>query len=321
VLALAALAAVGAAAYWGWFGAAVTADPPPGIVRANGRIEAEQIDVATKVPGRLVAVAAEEGQMVEAGQVVARLDPAAAEAQVRAAEARLRAAEQAMAESRATVQRSRSELALARTELDRALELARGGFFPLEGVDRRRSQVEIAEASHAAAMAAEQRAAAARDAAEAALAEARTVLADTVLTAPRSGRVLYRLAHPGEVLGTGGRVLTLIDPTDVSMIVFLPAPQAGRLAFGAEARLVLDPFPDYVVPATVSFVSPEAQFTPRQVETAAERESLMFRVKLRLPEDLLRAHADRVKSGVRGVAYVRVASDAAWPPSLAIRLP
>ncbi|WP_040614288.1 HlyD family secretion protein, partial [Teichococcus cervicalis] len=215
----------------------------------------------------------------------------------------------------------RSNRGLAQSELARTQELHRRGFAPAEQLDQRRATLEVAEATLLSAEAGQRRADAARDAAEANLAQARSLLEDTVLAAPRAGRVLYRLMREGEVVAAGGRVATLIDPTDVSMIVFLPAAEAGRMAYGAEARLVLDPAPDYVLPATVSFVAPNAQFTPRQVETARERENLMFRVKLRLPPELLRAHAEQVKGGVRGMAYLRLDPAQPWPERLRVRLP
>jgi HlyD family secretion protein len=148
-----------------------------------------------------------------------------------------------------------------------------------------------------------------------------SLIADTVLKAPVSGRVQYRLAQPGEVLAAGAPVLTLLDLTDVYMTVFLPASAAGPLALGSEARLILDPVPQYVIPATVSFVASEAQFTPKSVETAEERDKLMFRVKLSIAPALLKQYEKQVKTGVRGVAYVRVGQEAAWPDNLAVKLP
>ena len=164
-------------------------------------------------------------------------------------------------------------------------------------------------------------AAAGINAAQARVHRLRTDLQDLSLEAPRDGRVQYRLAEPGEVLPAGGKVLTLVDLTDVYMTIFLPARHAGRLAVGSEARLILNPIPEYRVPARVSFVASEAQFTPRAVETAEERDKLMFRVKLTVSPDLLQRYQQQAKAGVRGVGYVRVDPDAAWPEDLAVKLP
>jgi HlyD family secretion protein len=115
--------------------------------------------------------------------------------------------------------------------------------------------------------------------------------------------------------------LTLLDLTDVYMTVFLPTSEAGLLRLGGDGRLIFDAAPQYVVPATVTFVAPEAQFTPKYVETRLEREKLMFRVKLSIPAEILEGHANVVKSGVPGVAYVRLSEEAEWPPRLSVKLP
>jgi HlyD family secretion protein len=141
-------------------------------------------------------------------------------------------------------------------------------------------------------------------------------ITDSILTSPRDGRVQYRVAQPGEVLSAGGRVLNLVDLEDVYMTFFLPTRQAGRIAIGSEARIVLDAAPQYVIPARVSFVADVAQFTPKTVETQDEREKLMFRVKAQIPPELLRKYIQHVKTGLPGRAYVRVDPKAEWPPSL-----
>jgi HlyD family secretion protein len=294
---------------------------PDGIARANGRLEAERVDVATKLPGRLAVVLVEEGQLVEAGAVVARLDVAEIEAQKRGAEAQLRRAEQVQHEAEAIVAQRTSEHEFAQREMERAEALYRQGHLPTERLQQRRMQVEAAGASRHAALALRHQAAAAIEAAQAELARLNAVLADTTIVAPQRGRVQYKLANTGEVLAAGARVATLLDLTDVYMTVFLPARDAGRLGLGDEARLVLDPAPQYVVPAKVTFVAAEAQFTPKAVETREEREKLMFRVKLSIASELLARYEPQVKTGVRGVAYVRTSRDARWPDSLAVKLP
>ncbi len=131
----------------------------------------------------------------------------------------------------------------------------------------------------------------------------------------------YRVAQPGEVLGTGGRVLSLVDLSDVYMTFFLPTTEAGRVALGAEVRLILDAAPQYVIPAQVSFVADVAQFTPKTVETASEREKLMFRVRAQIPVELLKKHITQVKTGLPGMAWLRLDADAPWPAHLQVKLP
>jgi HlyD family secretion protein len=145
------------------------------------------------------------------------------------------------------------------------------------------------------------------------VAKAQSRIDDATLTSPVLGRVLYRLAEPGEVLAAGGKALTLVNLEDVYMEIFLPSAQAAAIKLGAEARFTVDYEPDRVGPGYVSFVSPEAQFTPKEVETRSEREKLMFRVKIQVPKELVLHYIERIKTGVRGVGYVKVKDSAVWP--------
>jgi len=317
---LAAVAVVVLGGLWLAFGRS-PADPPPGFAKTNGRIEAERYDVATKFPGRVKAVAAHEGDVVEAGAVIARLDSAEIEAQLREAEASVRQSERQYDQAVALLAQRRSESTLAQQQLGRSSELAGKGYTSQEIVDQRRAQVATTQAAITSAEAQIAQSQAAIEAAKARVARLQTDLADHRLEAPRSGRVEYRLVQPGEVVAAGAKVLTLLDLTDVYMTVFLPTGEAGRVALGSEARLVFDAAPQYVVPATVTFVASDAQFTPKYVETKLEREKLMFRVKLQLPKEMLEKYANLVKAGLPGVAYVKVDRSAVWPERLAVKLP
>ena len=295
---------------------------PEGLAQGNGRLEATEVDVATKIPGRLLEVRVREGDRVAAGQVVAVLDTAALEAQRRQAEAEQRRAEQEREQGLAVGEQRASELDYARRELARLERLASSGKFVAEDqLDQARTKARTAEAALRAARIQVVAAEAAIAAAQASSERIAVDIADGTLRAPRDGRVLYRLAEPGEVLGSGGKVLTLLDLTDVYLVIFLPAPAAGRVPLGGEARIVLDAAPEYVIPASVSFVAPRAQFTPKQVETQSVREQLAFRVKVQIAPELLVRYESLVKTGLPGVAYVRLNPDTPWPAKLASRLP
>ena len=144
---------------------------------------------------------------------------------------------------------------------------------------------------------------------------------DSVLKAPTRGRIEYKLVQKGEVVSAGAPIATMLDLTDVTMTIFVPAKAAGQLAIGDDARIILDPIPQYVIPATVSFVASEAQFTPKTVETADEREKLMFRVKLKIAPELLKDYESRIKTGIRGIGYVRTNPATVWPGELQAKLP
>ena len=295
---------------------------PPGFAASNGRIEATEVDVASKLPGRLTEVQVREGDRVEADTIVARLDTESIEAQLRQAQAERRRSRQEHEHAKAVVAQRESELEFARRELRRAQKLAtQGQYVSEELVDQSRTAVRTAEAALRAASVQVVATDAAIEAAQASIERIGVDIEDSALQAPRSGRVLYRLAEPGEIVGIGGKVLTLLDLSDVYMVIFLPETVVGRIALGAESRIVLDAAPEYVIPAEVSFVAPRAQFTPKQVETRSTREKLSFRVKLQIAPELLSRYEPLVKTGIPGIAYVRLDPDIEWPQHLQPRLP
>jgi len=294
---------------------------PENIASGNGRIEAEEVHVAAKYAGRVAEVLVSEGDMVEAGQILARMDTAELEASLAKARADVAQAQETVAEANARIAQRESELKFAQQELGRASFLVQKGHVSIQRLDQRQTERDTAQAALEAARAHLVSTQRAVESAEAEAARIQTQISDSVLKAPRRGRVQYRLAEPGEVLAGGGRVVTLLDLTDVYMTIFLPTAQVGRVFVGAEARIILDAVPEYVIPATVSFVAAAAQFTPREVETRSEREKLMFRVKVKIDPVLLLAHMDKVKTGVPGEAFVLLGSDARWPDRLAVRLP
>lgn len=294
---------------------------PDYLASGNGRLEAEIVHVAAKYAGRVTEVRVQEGDRVEAGQVVALMDSRELEADLAGAEARVAQAIADRAESAAQIVAKRSLLRYADRELDRAVSLLKSGHATEERVDQRRADRDNLDAGLRAAEARLVASERAEEAARADVEGVRARLDETTLKAPRPGRVQYRLAEPGEILAAGGRVLTIADLSDVTMTIFLPTAEAGRLAIGSEARVVLNAAPGHVFPARISFVADTAQFTPREVETRSERDKLMFRVKLRLAPDLLQRYEDRVKPGLPGDAYVMLVPDREWPESLAVRLP
>jgi HlyD family secretion protein len=296
-------------------------DMPEGIVKTNGRLEATQVDVSAKYGGRLSAVNVDEGDEVTAGQVVATISSPETEAKLRNAEANVLKAKKSLAEAVANIAQRKADLDFTRTDYERGKQLIEHATITQQTLDQRRSKFEAAEAAYVAAEARRDEADAAIKAAEADVERLQSILVDLVLVSPRSGRVQYRLARAGEVVAAGQRVLTILDLKDVYMTIYLPADQAGKLTLGDEARTILDPVPQYVLPNTISFVATEAQFTPKSVETAEEREKLMFRVKLQADPAVLEKYHRAVKTGVRGLAFVRTDPKIAWPAELAVKLP
>ncbi|MCF3932810.1 HlyD family efflux transporter periplasmic adaptor subunit [Acuticoccus sp. M5D2P5] len=322
---------------------------PAGFAASNGRIEAVEIDVAAKTGGRIEDILVDEGEDVAVGQVLARMDTATLRAQLREAQALLAQAKigvdtaneqvtQAEAEQRASeavLKQREAELDIAKKTLDRVTQLVRRNTAPIAQQDEAdathqgataivaaaEAQVAATKAGITSAQSGVVMAKAKVDAAEATIERIEADLADAVLTSPREGRIQYLVARPGEVVASGATILNLVDLTDVYMTLFLPTSEAGRIAIGTEARIVLDAAPEYVIPATVTYVASVAQFTPKTVETEEEREKLTFRIKARIDPSLLKTYIQYVKTGLPGVATIRLDPDAAWPDDLAIRLP
>ena len=269
------------------------------------------------IPGRLATLTVNEGDEVTAGQVVAHHLVAGNRSPAAQCAGAVLKAKQALAEAIALIAQRKSDLDFARTDYERGKALGRSeGNMSQQVLDQRRNKFEAAEAAYVAANAQRDQAEAAIKAAEADVERLQSILVDLVLVSPRSGRVQYRLARAGEVVAAGQRVLTILDLNDVYMTIYLPADQAGKLTLGDEARTILDPVPQYVLPATISFVATEAQFTPKSVETAEEREKLMFRVKLQADPEVLNKYHRQVKTGVRGLGFVRTDPKVPWPAEL-----
>ncbi len=294
---------------------------PDGIATGHGRLEVEEVHVAVKYGGRVAEVLVDEGDMVEAGDVLAKLDTAELDANLARAEAEIHQAQESVAGAEALIAQRESELAFAEQELERASTLVQRGHTSQEIADQRLTQRDTAKAALRAAEAQLATAKATVRSAEAAAKQIEVQLDEATIRAPRLGRVQYRLAEPGEVVANGGRIVTLLDLTDVYMTIFLPTSEAGRLAYGAEARIRLDAAPEYMIPASVSFVAANAQFTPKEVETRSEREKLMFRVKVQIDPDLLLQYIDLVKTGLPGDVFVSLTSELAWPERFAVNLP
>jgi HlyD family secretion protein len=338
----------GVGAGWIW-STSRPSGPGDGFVSGNGRIEATEIDIATKLAGRVQDILVNEGDFVRVGQALAQMQIEVLDAQrdearaqsgqavtaVASAEAQVAARQSDTTAVQALVGQRESELDAAQRRLARSEKLSKSGAMALQELDDNRAGVQGAAAAVAAARAQVSAAQAAVKAAqaqvigtqsgvaasEATIARVEADIQDSLLKSPRDGRVQYRIAQPGEVLAGGGKVLNLVDLGDVYMTFFLPETAVGKVALGSEVRIVLDAAPQYVIPAQVSFVASTAQFTPKTVETASERQKLMFRVKAQLNRELLEKHLALVKTGLPGVAWLKLDAHASWPANLEIKVP
>jgi HlyD family secretion protein len=320
-IAIAALVVVAAGGFLGYrYWQAKKTAVPEGIAYGNGRIEARLADAAAKEPLRVKEILVNEGDLVRPGQVLVRLDTVTLDAQLAEAQAQVAAATEKIAMSEAAIVKRKSEIQLATVEADRSRNLVKANAGSQRELDVRTMMLASSRAGLQEDQAKLQTALKEVEVAKANVTSMQTRIDDATLISPITGRVLYRLAEPGEVLAAGGRALTLVNLEDVYMEIFVPSREAAAIKVGADARLTVDALPGRSAPGFVSFVSPEAQFTPKEVETQSEREKLMFRVKIQVPQELVGQFIESIKTGVRGVGYVKLNDDVAWPNRLEANL-
>jgi HlyD family secretion protein len=304
----------GAGAWWLTRGGASTDD----TLFASGTVEATDADLGFQRPGRIAAVDVREGERVAPGAELARLDARELDAQVAAAEAALAAAEARLAEltggsrpqelaAAEAARRAASErVAEARRDAERAAALFDGGAISRQAMQRAATALDLAQADLDQA---DQRLALLREGARAEtltaqrsvveqtraqLTLAQATAAHAVISAPFGGVVTTRHREPGEAVGAGTPVLTILDPDDRWVRIYVREDAIGRVRLGMGAEIRSDTWPDRVYTGEVVFIGSEAEFTPRNVQTTEERTRLVYPVKVRITGD----QAFELKPGV-----------------------
>ena len=293
---------------------------PQGFAQSNGRLELKRYDVASLYPGRVSEMLVDEGQEVAAGDAVAKLSSETSNGQLAAAQAQKQREQEAVARVDAEIKAQQQQQKVAQLDLGNAQAMKKEALVSDAEVSKRLAARDGAAAAVKAAQAAKAEALAAVAAAQAQIDQAASANKDLVIRAPKNGRVEYRLTEVGSVIAAGYKVVSLLDPSDVSMNIFLPNAQMSRLKVGDEARIRVDGI-EAVIPAKVSYISSEAQFTPKAVETSDERAKLMFKVKLQVPRDTANKLNRVLKGGMSGLGYVRTDSTQNWPSEWAVKLP
>ena len=277
----------------------------PNAIVASGHVEATDVRVATKIPGTLATLSPDEGDAVTAGQVIATIDTtdldltlATARAERDAADADLRlkragARPEEIAEAKALVAQAEADLAGAQRELDRFQGLVDSGSGIVRTRDEALTRRDVAARAVAAVRERLRRleagfrpqeidAAAARLAAsEARIAQLEQQVKDATIVAPRAGIVTGRMHEPGEILAAGAVLLVVTDLNDAWLTAYLGERDLGRIRLGQEAQVVTDDGQSRT--GKVTFVASQAEFTPKNVQTAEEREKLVYRIKVALP--------------------------------------
>lgn len=293
---------------------------PEGFATSNGRLELQRLDVATLYAGRVQQLLVNEGDSVKENAVLAELSSEQSNSQVMAAEAGKDRAKETVVRAAAEVSARQQQQKVAKLDLENTRQLYQQALVSKAELDRRQAAYDAEVAAVHAAQAAQAEATAAVGQAQAQIHSADSTHQDMLIRAPKAGRVEYRIAEVGNVLAAGSKVVTLLDPSDVTMTVFLPTNTVGKLKVGDDARIVLDGL-NAVFPAKIKFIADQAQFTPKYVETADEREKLMYKVKLAIPNEIALRYNQLLKGGMTGNGYVRLNSRANWPKQWAIQLP
>lgn len=296
------------------------------VVRLNGRIEAATVDLGPKVSGRVVEVLVREGDRVKAGTLLVRLDLGESaiavereQAGVRSAQARAEDVEQGSRESEisaaeAEVADRRAAVALAEKESERQRFLLSRKVGTQRDFDRARTELERARATlrgsqerlelarEGARRKQSEAAAAEADRAEAVLKQSVTIAREGEIRAPADGVIVHRLAEPGQLVGPGQPAITMAFANRLFVRTFVPETKLGLVRMGMPAVVTVDAHPDKEFPARISEIAPEAEFTPKAVETKSERVNLVYAAKA----DLTRGWSEPLVPGQPAEVVVRV---------------
>lgn len=287
-----------------------------GFAFGNGRSQTTQVDISSKLSGRLEAITVQEGDLVEKNQLLAKIEIKELNTKLQEAIAHKNQAIENKKYALQIVNQKQSELSLVEKDFYRANNLFKSKSISLAEFQKRETDLKNAQIALNAAKTQVSSSEATINALEAQIESIKVNIEDSKLYSPIKGRVLYKIAQNGEIVASGGKVLVVLDLMDTYMDIFLSTSQAGLVDVGSEARIIFDAIPNIAIPANVTFVSPLSQFTPKEIETKEERAKLMFKVKVKISPDLLEKYFDKVKTGLPGVAYIKLDKNAVWPEHL-----
>lgn len=303
-----------------WINMRSHTDLPDGFAGGNGRMELKRLDVATLYAGRVIEMKVDEGDVVAKDQVLAELSSDQTSSRLDAARADKKRAQENVSKAEAEIAAQQQIHKVAQMDLDNARQLKSDELVSSPELRRRQAERDAAIARVKSAQAARAEALAAVQQAQAQINATSSANNDMLIRAPKAGRVEYRIAEAGNVLGEGNKVVSLLDPSDVTLSVYLPTDTIGKLKLGDEARIILDGM-NAVWPAKVDFIDSNAQFTPKFVETQNERQKLMYKVKLKIPPEIALKYSGLLKGGLTGNGYIRFDNNKTWPQQWQVNLP
>lgn len=280
------------------------ANDPGAAFSLSGNVDVHQVELAFRVSGRISAVKVQEGDKVSAGQVLAELDPVPFRTDVDSASADLAQAQaqldktrrgfrvEEVAQARANVAQRAADLENAQVTLRRQQQLVAAGLVTHQQIDDAQARVHMSEAALAASreqLALELRGSRIEDiaaqeatvaAAQARVEKAQTALADATLLAPSKGIISVRARELGAIVQAGQTVYTLTLNDPVWIRAYVSQPRLGRIKPGMRVSVAIDSMPGRRYDGTVGFISPEAEFTPKTVQTEQVRDDLVYRLRV-----------------------------------------
>jgi H+-transporting ATPase len=280
--------------------------PPIGIISANGRIEANESDITTKVPGRVAELLVDEGSVVTAGQILAHIDTKDRDALRDRDATGVSGLQKIIGEDEVFFARTSFELRRAKLHLAHARGLLREGRGTRKMLARRQQETYSAAAALTAAKARLGEDGLKLDVAKHALEQAQVNIADSALVAPIGGRIQRRTARAGETLPLGAKVFVMLDTTSIYMDILLPAAAARKVKLGSDARVILDALPSLSIPAKVSILVNGPQSGPINAESKSQRKAPMVPVRELIDPAHLGAAAAIVRIGMPGVVHIRL---------------
>jgi HlyD family secretion protein len=280
------------------------ANDPSAALSLSGNVDVHQVELAFRVSGRISAVKVQEGDKVSAGQVLAQLDPVPFQTDVNSAKADLAQAQaqldktrrgfriEEVAQARANVAQRAADLENAQVTFRRQQQLVASGLVTHQQIDDAQARVHMSEAALAASreqLTLELHGSRIEDieaqeatvaAAQARLEKAQTALADATLLAPSNGIISVRARELGAIVQAGQTVYTLTLNDPVWIRAYVSQPRLGRIKPGMTVKLAIDSMPGKHYDGTVGFISPEAEFTPKTVQTEQVRDDLVYRIRV-----------------------------------------
>ena len=287
-------------------------DLPDYIIYGNGRIEGRETQIATKFSGKVEEIFTEEGQEVKKDQILMKIDSRSMEAQLESMKSQSEQILKEIDSVNAEIKLINSDIKLYSKDVDRIKKLVKDDFASEAQYDQKINMLEKSKASFAGAEAKKE---ALQNSYKATLADIKSLeidIGDMTIHAPSDGLITYRLAELGEILQSGQSVFVMINPDELYMTLYANQLKSGKIKIGDKGFIKVDALPDKVFDAYVSFISSEAEFTPKEVETRSERQKLVFRLKLNVKDNSKRT----LKVGMPGMGYVKIDDSKDWPKEI-----